>query len=682
MKIQKSQSSLYNLLFKSIKDCVVVYEAINHGENFRFVDLNPAAENSESVKKEDIQGKLVTDVFPGVEDFGIFKVFQEVYKEGKHIHFPLTFYVDERISGWRDNYVYKLDEKHIVAVYNDITKEKQDEAELKLAATVFDSSLEGILITDKYGTIVKANDAFIKMSGYSENEILGQKAGILKSHIHSESFYKEMRKSIVKNGFWEGEIWDRKKNGESFAVYLYISTICDSEGHAKQYLGMYLDITENKRTQEQIQHLAYFDTLTTLPNRAQFDIELLKQIKISERKKQHFSLLMLDLDNFKYVNDAYGHQTGDLLLVEVAKKIKSVLRQSEFFARLGGDEFVIISDVQKHIDELAILSQRIIELFAKPTEIGDYKLQIGCSIGVANYPIDGDSKDILFKNADSAMYEAKKNGRNRYIFYSSGLFQSSRRRLEIDIHLRQAIENENFEIFLQPKVCINSAKPIGAEALIRWNDEHLGFVSPVEFIPHAEETGLMVAIGDIVLKQSFQIIKALEKKNYDFKVSINISSVQLQENNFIQKIEAFLEEYQCSPSMLEFEITESKIMHNIEENIIKLQKIKNIGIQISIDDFGTGYSSMSYLKRLPVDMIKIDKSFIDEVPKDSEDCAIVQGILSLAKALSLKTIAEGVELKAQEDFLRANGCDYIQGYLHSKPLNKEDFFVFIDSFSI
>ena len=672
-------NNLYQSLFSTTTDCVAIYKAIRDGENFIFTDFNPSAEKIENIKKDAVIGREVTTVFPAVVDFGILDVFKRVYKTGVSEEFPLSFYADNRISGWRENVVHKLDEEHIVAIYKDITKDKQAEEELQLSAQVFENSIQGILISDKDAIVLKANQAFYDMSGYSAEEVIGKKANKLKSNIHEKEFYENMWNKINSDNYWQGEIWNRKKNGESFAVILNISTILDSKNEVKNYIAIYLDVTEQKKAQESIIRLAYNDILTDLPNRTQFELKIENNIKRAKSTKSKFALLFLDLDNFKYINDTLGHNIGDLLLIQTANRLKTVLKDLDFIARLGGDEFVIISESKDDSEDIGILCNNILEQFSEQFIIESNHLQIGCSIGVAIYPNDGLDKDTLLRNADTAMYKSKQDGKNRFYFHTKDLNQEFRRKLELDLNIKKALSNNEFEMYFQPKVCIQSDILMGAEALIRWKSPTLGMVSPIEFIPYAEETKLIIEIGDFIFHTLFNEIKNLENMGKNLKIAINISSVQLSEENFVEHVESLLNQYQCNPEMIEFEITESKIMRNVDSNIEKLKKLKALGISISIDDFGTGYSSMSYLQKLPIDVIKVDKSFVDDIVLSEDGNLIVKGIISLANALSLKTVAEGVETQEQYDFLKENKCDMIQGYLYSRPLDKESFYSFIQT---
>lgn len=678
MEQKKSyKENLYLSIFDTIKDCVAIYEAYEDGEDFLFAGFNPSAEIAENINRKDILGKKLTEVFPAVKDFGILDAFRRVYKTGKSENFPLSFYEDDRISGWRDNYIYKIDEKHIIAVYNDVTQAKQAEAELKLSAKVFDNSLEGMMITNERTKIVKVNSTFLNISGYTEEEALNSYANLLKSDLHDDAFYQELWREIHTKGSWQGEIWNRRKDGEVFAVFSHITAVRDG-GKVKNYVAMYLDITEKLKAQEYINKLSYTDLLTKLPNRTLFDIELDGFVKRGIKDKMSFALLALDIDNFKYINDSFGHSIGDNLLKEITEKLKTVVRDADFIARVGGDEFVIIVDNVEFDEEIGLLCKDILSLFDEPFKIGINKINLGTSIGISVFPNDGDNKEQLLRSADTALYKAKEIGKNRFLFHTPQMNKDVSKKLELDEFLRETITNEGFDVFYQPKSCFQQGKFVGAEALIRWNHPKLGFVSPLDFIPYAEESGLIIPIGNLVLKRVCEKISFLEKQGICVRIAVNISSVQLDEDDFVENVQAILREKECNTKYLEFEVTESKIMNNVEVNIKKLTEIKKLGIKISIDDFGTGYSSMSYLQKLPVDTIKIDKSFIDNVPNSEDGNLIVKGILALTKGLSLETVAEGVETQEQKDFLKENGCDILQGYLYSKPLGDDDFAKFVE----
>jgi len=547
------------------------------------------------------------------------------------------------------------------------------EENIELASQVFEQSLEGIMITDKDNNIIMVNNAFEKMTGFLLDDIKGKKANILKSGINNDKFYENMWKRLIHKGNYRGEIWNRKKDGTQLACFLSIKVIYDDKGVVQNYIAMYLDITEKLQNEEEIYKLAYHDILTKLPNRTKFNQYLTTLFEQRERVHKKFALLFLDLDNFKYVNDQFGHDIGDLLLIKVAKIFKTILRKSDFVARLGGDEFTVIVDDYQNINQIKALCNKIIKSLSTKFTIKGNKFHIGCSIGIAVFDSDGKSQNELLKNADTAMYKSKQNGKNRFTFFTQSMNEELNRKIELETGLRYAINSGEFEMYYQPKVSLSTNKIIGAEALIRWNNVFLGVVPPNDFIPFAEEIGLINEIGDFIFDDVFKKLSDIVKYNKDFVVSINISSIQLQEKNFVEKVKSFLDQTNCNPKNIEFEITETIIMTNIESNIKKLLELKQLGIGLSIDDFGTGYSSMNYLHKLPIDTIKIDKSFVDNMAKENDTTILVKAIISLSKALNLTTVAEGVEEDSQKEHLRELECDIMQGYLFSKPLIYSDF---------
>lgn len=667
-----STESVYELLFNRINDCVAVYKAVNKGKDFIFVDFNPAAERAENIKKEELLGKKVTEVFPGIKEFGLFKVFQEVYKTGEPRRFPLTFYKDKRITGWRDNDVYKIDDEHIVAVYHDLTRQKQYEEQLFLSARVFESAKEGIIITDNDSIIVQVNEAYVQLSGYRREEMIGKKATFMKSNLYPQKFYDQMWKKLMEEGHWEGEIWDRNREGKFIALYLMISAVKNSSGDTTHYIGIYLDITEQKQAQDHINKLAYFDALTNLGNRTFFLQELQTLSDQAARLNSTLALLFLDLDNFKNINDTYGHNIGDLLLIEVGRRIKEKSRKSDFIARLGGDEFTVIITNIKTPEIAAQLAGELIETLSSSYVIEGITIHTTVSIGIAVFPNDGENPHTLLKNADTAMYNSKRSGKNRFSFFRAEMNELIRSRIELDTDLRKAVELKQLSLFYQPKICLSSGRLDGFEALLRWQHPEKGFISPEKFIPVAEQSNLILSLGQWVFEQACIFQKKLESLNYMVSISINVSSKQLYDDSFCNNVLKITERLKADPSRLEIEITESILMKNIEKSIQKLLFLKEQGFHISIDDFGTGYSSMNYLIKLPIDAIKIDKSFILGQKEQEGAQSIVKAIIALAKSLSLQTVAEGVETASQVEFLKSVDCNLAQGFYYSRPIPQDE----------
>ena len=552
-----------------------------------------------------------------------------------------------------------------------------------ITSQVFEKSLEGVMITDCDNKIVLVNQAFEDMTGFLLKDIRGLGANILKSGINDNNFYFKMWQRLNNKGSYRGEIWNRRKDGSHLACFLSIKVVYDSNGDIKNYIAMYLDITTKVQNEEEIYKLAYHDILTKLPNRTRFNQYITALLEKKERDEKPFALLFLDLDNFKNVNDTFGHNTGDLLLIKVGKILKSILRKTDFIARLGGDEFTIVIEDYESLQQIKTLCTKIIDRLMQQFIIKSNKFHIGCSIGVAIYDEDGMNQTTLLKHADTAMYKSKQNGKNRFTFHTQAMNNELAKKIELENGLKDALLFGEFEVYYQAKISLGDDSIQGAEALIRWNNPLLGIVGPNDFIPFAEEVGIINQIGDFILNSVFTNIEKIQEVSADnnFVVSINISSLQLQERLFVERIKFFLDKTQCDPTMIEFEITETIVMSNIQENINKLLEIKELGIKISIDDFGTGYSSMSYLQKLPIDTLKIDKSFIDDITKDEDENILVNAIVSLAKALKLTTVAEGVEHSFQAKYLRDIKCDSIQGYLYSKPIPLNDFLEYTKKFN-
>ncbi|MBF0454423.1 MAG: EAL domain-containing protein [Magnetococcales bacterium] len=540
---------------------------------------------------------------------------------------------------------------------------------IRLTAQVFDSTSEAIVITDGSNKMVEVNPAFSNITGYSSAEVIGRDPGFMKSGRHDRAFYSEMWRSIWKNGFWQGEIWDRRKSGEIYPKWLSINTVKNSANQLVNCIGVFSDISIVKSAEAKLERLAFFDGLTNLPNRALFKTRLEHEFSSAQRHKRKIALFFLDLDNFKHVNDSLGHAAGDQLLVEMADRIKACVRVSDTVSRLGGDEFtVILTDVE---DEASIshVAYNILRALKRPVELGEHQVTVGCSIGITLYPDDGIESEVLIKNADAAMYHAKAMGRNSCAFFTEELNTRSLNRMDIENGLRLALQENHLTLHYQPKIDSATNQVVGMEALVRWNRPEVGLVSPGEFIPIAEESGMILEIGEWVLREACQTMVALVKEGVaPPTVSVNLSIRQLKQLDLVEKLQMVLEETQLHPHLLELEITESMMADNVEEAITKLTKIRQMGISIAVDDFGTGYSSLSYLKRFPIHTLKIDRSFVKDVPGHEDDVAIVHAIISLAHSLGLSTVAEGVETVEQSHFLNDIDCQNMQGYLFSPPM--------------
>ena len=548
------------------------------------------------------------------------------------------------------------------------------ETERRLSATVFDCSSDAIIVTDPRNAIISVNPAFCEITGFSRAEVIGKDPRMLSSGRQDREFYAHMWKSLQEAGKWSGEVWNRRKDGEVYPEWLSVSTVKNSKGETTHYVGIFSDITERKQAEERVRHLAHYDALTDLPNRILFHDRLQQALIQAQRNREQVAVMFIDLDRFKIINDTLGHSIGDLLLQAVAGRLINCIRQGDTVCRQGGDEFVILLPKVHHAEDAALVAQKILDSIIQPFFLDRHELHISASIGISFYPGDGVSLEILMKHADVAMYRAKELGRNNYQFYFSSLNARAFERLALETSLRRAIEHGELDLYYQPLVDAKSGALIGMEALVRWHHHDLGLVLPGQFIPLAEETGLIVQIGEWVLRTACTQAQAWCKQGYGpLRMSVNLSARQFCQSDFAGSVRKIFADTGFDPHCLELEVTESMLMHNIEDNIITLNELKAMGISIAVDDVGTGYSSLSYLKRLPIDTLKIDRSFVGEMTENRNDAAIVEAIISMAQSLSLKVIAEGVENSEQRDFLASQQCDEMQGYLFSYPLPASQF---------
>ncbi|TMV48723.1 EAL domain-containing protein [Paenibacillus mesophilus] len=564
-----------------------------------------------------------------------------------------------------------------VGICSDVSVLKQAEDELRLHAKVFENASEGIIITDTKGEIISVNPAFSESTGYVREEALGKTPKMLHSGKQDADFYINMWASIHATGGWQGEIWNRKKNGELFLEWLSINAVRDDKGQITHYIGIFYDITERKQSEEHLKYLAHYDVLTALPNRTLFHDRLQQAILLAARQETRVALLFIDLDRFKPINDTLGHAIGDQLLQQVAKRLKSCVRKSDTVARLGGDEFTVILPRLRNESDVSIVAQNIIDALAVPFRIGDHEVFITTSIGIGIYPFDSTDADSLIKHADWAMYRAKST-RNSYKLYSEEMFQPVTRRMQLESGLRRAIEKGELSVRYQPQADAQSGALAGIEALLRWHYPELGDIPPSEFIPIAEETGLISEIGEWVIRTVCRQNKTWQDNGYmPVKVSVNLSARQIQQEHLVEKVKEILDETGLDPKYLCFEITESISLHNIEFILQVLGELHALGVEVAIDDFGTGHSSLSYLIKYPLHVLKVDKSFVRGVDTEPVNRSLVKAIIDMAHGLKLKVVAEGVETQEQLEVLQSLECDYIQGYLFSHPLSSEDFEKFL-----
>jgi len=550
----------------------------------------------------------------------------------------------------------------------DITEAKRAEGELNLAAKVFGSSGEGIVITDAQHHVLTVNPAFTAITGYGEAEVVGRTLDELSARARNAERERELWDVVERTGYWQGELWDHRKDGERFPIWLTVSVVRDSEGKPVNYIQIFSDITERKEREERVRHLAHHDALTDLPNRVLLNDRITQAIALAQRTGAHVAVMFLDLDRFKTVNDSLGHSIGDKLLQVVASRLRGCVRGSDTVSRLGGDEFVILVPDLETPASAGTMAGKVLEAVALPCSIDGHELALTPSIGISIYPGDGDDVDALLRNADAAMYHAKESGRNNFQFFTPDMNVRAVQRLSLERSLRRALERDELRLHYQPQFDIHTGRLVGMEALIRWQHPQDGLVYPAKFIPFAEESGLILPIGEWVLHAACRQSRAWQDAGLrGVPVSVNISALQFRQVNFVDTVQRALGDSGLDARWLELEVTESVIMHDAEPVTASLERLKAMGLELAIDDFGTGYSSLSYLKRFPIDRLKIDRSFVRDVTVDKDDAAIIAAIIALTRNLDLRTIAEGVETEEQLAFLRAQGCDQVQGFLLGRP---------------
>ncbi len=628
--------------------------------NERFVEV---------LGEPDEAGTTVFDVLPEPYASEITKHDSKVLESREARQFHISFPVQGEMHNW---FMVKFplvnedgDTYAICTVATDVTEQERNENLARIAQRIFEHTTEGIMITDADNRIVDVNQSLVEMTGYSRDQLLGQSPSLQRSDRQGEDFYSRMWQAIRCQGKWSGELINRRSDDQCYPVRLSISTIVNRRGELDGYFGIFQDITEEKKSERDLHLLAYHDTLTGLYNRTEFMRMVAEALKRGERYAEPFGLLFIDLDLFKEVNDSFGHAAGDKLLCEVARRLRSSLRETDQAFRLGGDEFTILVPKVRQDADLVTVAEKLIRQLRKPFVIDGQKMQIGCSIGMVSYPRDGLDRDTLLGHADAAMYFAKEQGRGRYAFFDPQINARNQRVVKIKTGLNQALERQELSLVYQPRVRSGSRKVTGYEALLRWHSEELGPVSPVEFIPVAESTEVLGQMTDWLLHQVAQDLSAEVMRGR--QVSINLSPRQFQTGNWAETLKAIIEQYHLLPEQLCIEVTESALVESFQTTAAQLEEVQALGVEVAIDDFGTGYSSLEYLKRLPIDYLKIDRSFVRDIETDADDRVIVETIIVLAHSLGLQVVAEGVETPAQADFLRERGCDELQGYLFSAP---------------
>jgi len=669
----------YRLMVDQMADAFFVTDL-----NGRIVDVNQRACDTLGYTRAELLDLSVLDVEQDFDLAGATALWealqpgQSVTIQGRHRRKDGTaFPVEIRLSCIELN-----GQRLLPALAHDISERVQAEEKLRQAAVVFDNAQEGVMVTDRNARILAVNPAFCEITGYDEAEVLGETPAKFKSGRHDTAFYQAMWSALSETGRWQGEVWDRRRDGEVYPKWLSISAVRDATGQIVRYVSLFADITHLKESEARLEHLAHFDVLTELPNRLLFTSRLEHAVEQARRHGRHIALLFLDLDRFKTVNDSLGHPAGDELLIAVAQRIRTRLRDEDTLARLGGDEFVILLEQLDEAQMAAIVAQDVLRELAAPVQLsGGHEVFIGASIGISLFPDDADNAMRLVSSADAALYQAKEQGRNTYRFYTEALTTAANEHLALETRLRRGLERGEFVLHYQPLIDAHSGRPIGVEALVRWQPPGEALVPPDKFIPIAEETGLIVPLGEWILRTACAQARAwLDAGLAPLVMAVNLSGRQFQAADMAELVRAVLLDTGLPARFLELELTESVIMEQADQAIATLDALKSLGVRLAIDDFGTGYSSLAYLKRFPIDKLKIDRSFVDGLADDSNDREIAATIIAMARSLNLEVLAEGVETEQQLAFLRLYGCDQYQGYLFSKPIPADEIERWLPSF--
>ena len=630
---------------------------------------------------QQLKGELTSVFYASQEQWQ--QVGDEMYRDLEHKGFAQSECELHRQDGsaiWIMLTGRPLDQNNVAAgsiwVYTDITEKRQHEAQLLLAERVFAHSSEALLITDHNGVIINVNKAFTQITGYTREEAVGQTPRILKSNRHDAAFYRMMWTNVAEKGCWEGEVWDQRKGGEIYPKWLSITVVRDAHGDILNYIGCFSDITERKAAQEKIEYLAHHDALTSLPNRLLLRDRFTHSRELIRRTGRSMAFMFLDLDHFKRINDSLGHRVGDDLLIAVVKRLRSCLRECDTLSRQGGDEFILILNDLEGKESAAKVAGKIISSLNQPFQIGIHSLNTSVSIGIALAPIDGDDFDSLLQKADTAMYVSKESARGTYCFFHQSMNDQAKRRLDLSNCLRGALNADQFRLVYQPQVFADSGRVFGAEALLRWHPDDRAAISPSEFIPLAEEIGMILPIGEWVIAQACDQARRWRDDGLNCRIAVNVSGVQIYRDDIVATIQRASRSAGISPELIQVELTESTL---IEDSLMvqdAISGLKAIGTSVAIDDFGTGYSSLAYLKRFRVDKLKIDRSFIADACFNEESAAMTRAVISIAHSLNMRSIAEGVETPEQLAFIRQAGCNEVQGFIYSQPLSTTDFLKF------
>ena len=677
-----TEHEMASLIYKHSEQAIFITDSSN-----KIISINPAFTAITGYTKDQVVGKNPNILSSGKQSKDFYKqMWESINNKG--------FWSGEVWNKCKNGKVYLENlsitlisdgpnsVRQYVALFSDITDRWQAEEKLKLSARVFSDTHEGILITNKNKEIIDVNPAFCEISGYSREDVIGQNPNILRSGKQSPQFYSQLWENIETKGYWQGEIWNCKKDGTFYVELLTISSLLDDKNKVTNYVGVFTDVTHSKRQQEQLQLMAHYDVLTGLPNRALLLDRFNQAIAHSNRTKLQLAICFLDLDNFKPVNDNFGHEAGDKLLVEVAQRILACIRVEDTVSRQGGDEFAILLNDIDSIAQCKQSLERIHHSLRQPYNIGGFKHKVSVSTGVTMFPADKGDIDTLLRHADQAMYQSKQQGRNRFSFFNTEQEREDTLKHHRLYEIKQALDNKEFQLYYQPKVNMRTGEVFGVEALIRWIHPEKGLIPPLEFLPIIDGSKLEIQIGNWVINEALQQLDCWYQQGLELEVSINISSYHLQASNFLDQLYRALDKYpRIDSQKLQLEILESSALGDIDiiSGIVKsCQSV--LGIKVALDDFGTGYSSLTHMRNLNVDTIKIDQSFVRDMLEDRNDLAMIEGIVSLAKTFNRQVIAEGVETAEHGILLMRIGCDYAQGYGIARPMPADNIIIWMQEY--